>query len=95
MISNVSSFLQVSIYIAFVMLFAGLFLTFARLLKGPSLPDRVMAIDLFTSFVMGTIILYSALTGLTVYLNAVFVMAFIAFMGTVAFARYIEKGARE
>ena len=95
MISNVSPFLQVSIYIAFVLLFAGLFFTFARLLKGPTLPDRVMAIDLFTSFVMGAIVLYSAFTGLTIYLNAVFVLAFIAFMGTVAFARYLEKGAGE
>ena len=95
MISNVSPFLQFAIYISFVLLFSGLFLTFARLLKGPTLPDRVMAIDLFTSFVMGVIILYSALSGLTIYLNAVFVMAFIAFMGTVAFARYLEKGATE
>ncbi len=95
MISNVSPLLNIALYISFALLFAGLFLTFLRLLKGPSLPDRVLAIDLFTMFVMGTIVLYSALTGLTIYLNAVFVMAFIAFMGTVAFARYIEKGARE
>jgi len=92
MTTNLSPLLQVAIYASFALLFLGLFATFLRLLKGPSLPDRVVAIDLFTMFVMGIIILYSAITGLTIYMNAVFVLAFIAFMGTVAFARYLEKG---
>ncbi len=95
MIQTVSPFLTIVLYVSFAILFAGLFLTFARLIKGPTLPDRVLAIDLFTIFVMGIITLYAVLTGLTIYLNAVFVMAFISFMGTVAFARYLEKRAEK
>lgn len=91
MMSNVPPFLQGAIYISFGLLLIGMLFTFLRLLKGPTLPDRVVAIDLFTMFVAGIITIYAFLTGLTIYLNAVFVLAFIAFIGTVAFARYLEK----
>ncbi|MBN1478764.1 pH regulation protein F [candidate division KSB1 bacterium] len=93
MISTLSVFLQGAIFLSFLLLFLGMVFTFLRLMKGPTLPDRVVAIDLFTSLVMGTISTYAFLTGLTIYLNAVLIMAFIAFIGTVAFARYLEKRA--
>ena len=91
MMSNVSPFMQGAVYVSFFLLFLGMMFTFLRLLKGPTMPDRVVAIDLFTMFVIGIITIYAFLTGLTIYLNAVFVLAFIAFIGTVAFARYLEK----
>ena len=91
MMHNVPAILQGAAYISFLLLFIGMILTFMRMLKGPTLPDRVLAIDLFTMFVVGGITVYAFLTGLTIYLNAVFVMALIAFIGTVAFARYLEK----
>lgn len=88
---TVSPLLQYAAYISFIFLFAGLLLTFLRLLKGPSIADRVVAIDLLSIFVMGIIIVYAFLTDLSIYLNAAFVMALVAFIGTVAFARYLEK----
>ena len=93
MIVNVPPILHYAVYISFALLFAGLLLTFLRLLKGPSIADRVVAIDLFTMFAMGIIVTYSFITGQTIYLNAAFVMALVAFIGTVAFARYLEKRA--
>lgn len=93
MMSALSVFLQGAIFLSFLLLFLGMIFTLLRLIKGPTLPDRVVAIDLFTMLVMGIISAYSFLTGLTIYLNAVFIMAFIAFIGTVAFARYLEKRA--
>jgi multicomponent Na+:H+ antiporter subunit F len=89
--ANVPPFLQGAVYISFALLLIGMMFTFLRLVRGPTLPDRVVAIDLFTMFVAGIITIYAFLTGLTIYLNAVFVLAFIAFIGTVAFARYLEK----
>ncbi len=93
MMVNVPPVLQVAVYISFALLLAGLLLTFLRLLKGPSIADRVVAIDLFTMFVMGIIIMYSFVTALPIYLNAAFIMALVAFIGTVAFAQYLEKRA--
>ena len=93
MMVNVPPFLEYTVYLSFLLLLAGLVLTFLRLVKGPSIADRVVAIDLFAMFVMGIIIIYSFLTALPLYLNAIFVMALVAFIGTVAFARYLEKRA--
>ena len=95
MMTNLSPLLQYACYVSFSLLIAGVILTFLRLVKGPSMPDRVLSIDLFSIFFMGIVVIYSFYTGHIIYINAVFVMAFLAFLGTVAFARYLEKGASE
>jgi multicomponent Na+:H+ antiporter subunit F len=66
-----------------------------RLLRGPTLPDRVIALDLIASIVIGMIAAYAVLTNLKVMLNAAVIIALISFLGTVAMARYLERGARQ
>lgn len=72
-----------------------LLLTLYRLLKGPSLPDRVMALDLLAFIAVGFIALYSVATGQEVYLDAAIALALIAFLGTLAFARFVERQAAQ
>jgi multicomponent Na+:H+ antiporter subunit F len=71
-----------------------LVLAFVRLLRGPSLADRVVALDLISTIVAGSIAALAIVWELPVLLDAAIVMALISFLGTVAFARYIEKGVR-
>jgi multicomponent Na+:H+ antiporter subunit F len=66
-------------------------LAFVRLLRGPSLPDRVVAIDLLTVLSIGIIATYAIATEETAFLDVVIVLALIAFLATVAFAYYIER----
>ena len=91
MTSPLSPLLQYAAATAFLFMSAAMVLTFMRFRRGPSLPDRVIAIDLFAMLAMGVIVLYTFYTGLTVYLDAALVLAFLAFLGTVAFARFLEK----
>ena len=91
MTSPLSPLLRYATELAFVLMLAAMALTFMRFRLGPSLPDRVVAIDLFATLSMGVIVLYSFYSGLTVYLDAALVLAFLAFLGTVAFARFLEK----
>jgi multicomponent Na+:H+ antiporter subunit F len=72
-----------------------LFLAFLRLVRGPTLPDRVVALDLITVLVVAIIVLYAIATDEHVLLDAAIVLALIAFLGTVAFARYIERRAQD
>jgi multicomponent Na+:H+ antiporter subunit F len=81
--------------ISFVMLIAAMVLTFARLLRGPTLPDRVVALDLFALITTGFLLVYAIDTEQQVLLDVAIVMALIAFLGTVAFAQYIERRARD
>lgn len=75
------------------MLCVALFLAFWRLLRGPSLPDRVVALDLIALISIGVIALYDIVTNDTVFLDVAIVLGLVAFLGTVAFARYVERGA--
>jgi multicomponent Na+:H+ antiporter subunit F len=75
-----------------VLLSLAIFLAFSRLARGPSLADRVVALDLVTSLVVGVIAIYSVATSEPVFLDIALVLALITFLGTVAFARFIEKG---
>lgn len=75
--------------VSLVFLGAAFLSAFVRLLRGPSLPDRVVALDLMSVLVVGLIAVHTVRSGYTVYLDVAIVLGLIAFLGTVAFARYI------
>lgn len=66
-------------------------LIFIRFLIGPSLPDRVIALELLVTTAIGIICVYSIFTNQANFLDIAMIMALIGFLGTVAFAFYIEK----
>lgn len=65
-----------------------------RLLRGPSLPDRVVALDFMTVVAVAVSGLWAIVTGNPVFLDVAMVLALITFVGTVAFARYLERRGR-
>lgn len=79
---------------AFAMLSAALFLAFARLVRGPSLPDRVVALDLMGTLAVGVIAVQAIQAGQPVSLDVAIVVALIVFLGTAAFAQYLERRGR-
>lgn len=81
--------------IAFLMLICGMTLAFIRLVRGPTLPDRVVALDLFAVLSTAFLTVYAIDTDQQVFLDVAIVLALIAFLGTVAFALYIERRARD
>jgi multicomponent Na+:H+ antiporter subunit F len=62
-----------------------------RVVRGPSLADRIVALDLVAYLAMGFLGTYAILVGQKTYIDAVLVLALLAFLGTVAVARYIER----
>jgi multicomponent Na+:H+ antiporter subunit F len=66
-------------------------LAFVRLVRGPSLPDRVVALDLMSTLGIGIIAAYAIATEQPVFLDVASVLALITFLGTVAFAYYLEQ----
>ena len=77
--------------VALTMLAVAACLTFVRLLKGPTLPDRVVAIDLIGVLMVCILVVTSAATGQQALLDVAMVVALISFIGTVAYSRYIER----
>lgn len=78
----------------FALLIAALVLAFVRLVRGPSMPDRVVALDLVSAIVVAFTALYSITTNQPVLLDVAIGIALITFLGTVAFAQYIERRVR-
>ena len=73
-------------------LVVALFLAFIRLVRGPSLPDRVVALELCGTVVVGMIAVQAIMTEQSVLLDVAIALALVSFLGTVAFARYVQRG---
>lgn len=80
--------------LTFVSLSLGLLLAFARLVRGPSLPDRVVALELTSLLSAGMIITFAVDQNERLLLDVAIALALVAFLATIAFARYIEKSVR-
>jgi len=65
-----------------------------RLMAGPSLPDRVVALDLVATLCVGVIALVAIQMEQPAILVVAIVIALVMFLGTAAFAMYIEKSAK-
>ena len=72
-----------------------LLLALFRLVKGPTLPDRIVAMDLIGVLVVGLIVVVAAVSGVRAMLDAAIVIALIGFVGTIAYATYVERGRQE
>lgn len=72
-------------------LVVSIFVALIRLILGPSLPDRVVALDLISTLVIGIVAVEIVLSGQAVLLSVVMVLALVSFLGTIAFAHYLER----
>lgn len=74
-----------------VMLGLALLLALFRLFKGPTMPDRIVALDLIAALSMGFAIVYAISTSQVRYLDITAIVALVVFIGTVAFATYLKQ----
>ncbi len=78
--------------ISLVISMLGIIIATIRLFKGPSAPDRAIALDTMTLISISTIVLVALFAGRVIYLDAAMVYAVLSFIGVVAIARHIEGG---
>jgi len=61
-----------------------------RIQRGPSAPDRVVAVDILGTAVVGFCVLSTVVTGKDFYLNVGIAWALLSFIGTIALSKYLE-----
>ena len=61
------------------------------LIRGPKNSDRIIGLDLLSVLVVALVALLSVYTGEAVLLDVAIAYALVAFLGTVAFARFLER----
>jgi multicomponent Na+:H+ antiporter subunit F len=82
---------SLALYIVMPILGLALILALVRLMRGPQMPDRVVSLDLMVTLGMGIIAVYAIVTGQPVFLDVTTVLALISFLGTIAFAYYLQR----
>jgi len=89
---------NILIYFVMPVLSISMLLIFIRVFKGPSLLDRVAALDLLIIVGIGALSAYAILYKDGVFIDISLILALIAFLSTVAFTYYYirgEKGKRK
>ncbi len=79
------------LYIAFAFLMTAMVITLVRLLKGPSVNDRIAAMDLIASIIMGVILVYAVLINNAMYFDIPLIISLISFIGTIAVSTYLKQ----
>ena len=84
--------LDVVLKVALVIMSISVLLCFIRLVKGPSVSDRVVALDLVGIHLIGIVGITMVLQRSLAYVEVVLVLGILAFVGTVALSKFIEGG---
>lgn len=90
-----SEFLLHATTAALGILILALFLAILRLVRGPTLADRILALDLITTLAVGFIAAIAIRTGFSLYLDIAISIGLLGFLSTIALARYLLKLAEK
>lgn len=82
---------EIVLVVVFAVLLLSLVLAFVRVVRGPMLPDRVAALELVNVLTVSFIAIYTVSSREVAFIDASVALALIAFVSTVAFARFAER----
>lgn len=82
--------MNVIFQILFIVLFLCCFMCIYRIARGPTAPDRTVAIDILGIVIVGFCALLAVVTGKGFFVNVAITWALLSFIGTVALAKYLE-----
>ena len=82
-------------YIILPVLVVSAVLILWRFIKGPSIADKIVALDLLITTGIGVIAVYSIIYNQSTLMDTALILALIAFLSTVALSYYLEKMKRK
>ena len=91
------AFLTGAVYLALALLSLSFLVTVLRVVRGPTLPDRIVGLDMLVAVAIGFIAVIGIKTGVTLYVDVAIALGLVGFLATVAFARFVMNrgGDRE
>jgi multicomponent Na+:H+ antiporter subunit F len=89
--TDVTGLLGTSLIICVLFLIIALLCAIYRLLVGPTLPDRVVALDMVSMLLVVFLVVFRMVSGVNAYMYVAIGLALISFLATVAFAHYIDR----
>ena len=86
------TFLEICIQISMVLLAISFVICVFRIIIGPTLPDRILALDLLVALGIGFIAIIGVKTQFYLYVDIAISLGLVGFLATVAFARFVLNG---
>jgi multicomponent Na+:H+ antiporter subunit F len=86
--------IDIAMNICFALLGIGMLLTLLRILRGPTLADRILGLDVLTLLGLGAISVFAVKSGVYLYVDLAVAVALVGFVSTAAFARYLLSRAK-
>ena len=83
--------INIILSVVIIVLVVNAILVLYRFIKGPTLPDRVTAIDLITTMVIAIIVVFSILWDSPNFFDVAMVLSLISFLGSISYAFYLTK----
>ncbi|NLJ76358.1 MAG: Na(+)/H(+) antiporter subunit F1 [Peptococcaceae bacterium] len=80
------------LFVSLVLLIFSILATIYRLVRGPSAPDRVQALDALGIYLIAGVAIFSVYLKSTAFFEVILLIGILSFIGTIAFARFIERG---
>ncbi|MGF9713655.1 Na(+)/H(+) antiporter subunit F1 [Paenibacillus sp. JMULE4] len=80
------------LFVALIILSLSILGCMYRVLKGPSMPDRIIALDSVGIQLIAIVAILSIMLRTQAYLEIILLIGILAFLGTIAFSKYIERG---
>lgn len=90
--SQAMDVMNIALIIAFAAVALAQVLSMVRLVMGPSVGDRILALDTMVINAIGLIVLMGISQGSTIYFEVSLIIAMLGFVSTVAFARFVMRG---
>ena len=87
-----SGMIALAIPVAFALMAAALLLNLWRVVRGPDLPDRILALDTLYVNSIALLVLFGVYLDTAIYFEAALLIAMMGFVGTVAVAKYLLRG---
>ncbi len=92
--SGAHDFLQACVLFSLAVLSVSFLLIVIRIFRGPTLPDRILALDMLVAVGIGFIAVIGVKTGYFLYLDIAITLGLVGFLTTVAFARFVLNRGR-
>lgn len=83
---------HILLHISAVIIAVSILIALYRVAKGPSMPDRVIALDMIGINLISLVAIVSLILETTAFFEVMLLLGILAFIGTVAFSKFIEKG---
>lgn len=84
--------IQIMLTTALVFFAIAIGMAVIRIILGPSMPDRVLALDVIGVNLIASIAVISVLMNTKAFLEVILILGILSFVGTIAYSKFIERG---